>query len=55
MAEGFDAPPRQLLARFFGKELSPPNFVETDIAAIREKVTALGRLYRTLDAPRNAP
>jgi len=55
MAEGFDAPPRQLLARFFGKELSPPELVETDIAVIREKVVALGRLYRTLDAPRNAP
>jgi oligoendopeptidase F len=55
MAEGFDAPPRQLLARFFGKELSPPELVETDIAVIREKVVALGQLYRTLDEPRNAP
>lgn len=49
MAEGFDAPPGQLLARFFGKELAPSELVEADIAVIREKVTALAQLYRTLD------
>ncbi|URL60206.1 M3 family oligoendopeptidase [Luteibacter flocculans] len=51
MAEGFDAAPDQLLARFFGKPLTPPDLVDADMVVIQEKVDALAQLYRRLPGP----
>ncbi|KJV32532.1 M3 family metallopeptidase [Luteibacter yeojuensis] len=46
MAEGFDAPPKELLKHFFGKDLSPAELVDADMTVIQAKVAALGKLYK---------
>jgi oligoendopeptidase F len=45
MATGFDAPPKEILRRFFGHELSPSDLVDADMDVIRGKTAALGRVY----------
>jgi oligoendopeptidase F len=45
MASGFDAPPKELLKRFFGRELSLSDLVDADMDVIRDKTSALGRIY----------
>ncbi|TBR40543.1 MULTISPECIES: M3 family metallopeptidase [Dyella] len=49
MAEGFDAPPTELLKHFFGKDLTPGELVGADIDVIRKKVAELARLYQAED------
>lgn len=49
MAEGFDASPKDILKRFFGRELTPAELVGADMDVIRGKTAALGKLYTTLD------
>lgn len=45
MAEGFDAPPKELLRKFFGREVSPAELVEADMVLLRKKTDDLRRLY----------
>lgn len=45
MTSGFDAPPKEILRRFFGHELSPGDLVDADMAVISAKTAALGKLY----------
>lgn len=46
MAVGFDAPPREILRRFFGRDLTPSDLVDADMQVIRAKTVDLGKLYR---------
>ncbi|QWT21239.1 hypothetical protein KPL74_04375 [Bacillus sp. NP157] len=52
MAEGFDAPPKELLKHFFGRELTPAELVGADMEVIRGKVGELAKLYRRNTAAR---
>ena len=45
MSSGFDAPPKDILRRFFGRELGPSDLVDADMDVIRGKTTALGKIY----------
>ena len=45
MVSGFDAPPKEILKRFFGHDLSPSDLVDADMSVIKGKTAALGRLY----------
>jgi oligoendopeptidase F len=45
MASGFDAPPKEILKRFFGRDLSPSDVVEADMAVIRTKTAVLRKIY----------
>ena len=45
MASGFDAPPKVILNRFFGHELSPSDLVNADMDVIKGKTAALGKIY----------
>ncbi|MEX1828915.1 M3 family metallopeptidase [Luteibacter sp. CQ10] len=45
MAEGFDAPPKALLRTFFGRDVSPGELVEADMALLRKKTNDLRQLY----------
>jgi len=45
MASGFDAPPKEILRRFFGRELSPSDLVDADMEVIRQKTATLGQIY----------
>jgi oligoendopeptidase F len=44
MTSGFDAPPKELLRRFFGRELTPADLVGADMEVIRGKTAALGKI-----------
>lgn len=46
MASGFDAPPKELLRRFFGHDMSPGDLVDADMNLIQTKTAELGRLYQ---------
>lgn len=50
MAEGFDAPPKVLLRKFFGRDVSPAELVEADMALLRKKTSDLRRLYSAMHA-----
>lgn len=45
MAEGFDAPPKDVMRRFFGHEMTPGDLVDADMALLRAKTKALHALY----------
>lgn len=45
MASGFDAPPQEILRRFFGHDLGPSDLVDADMEVIRAKTAELGKLY----------
>ncbi|KAF1006941.1 MAG: hypothetical protein GAK28_02261 [Luteibacter sp.] len=45
MAEGFDAPPKDVMRRFFGHEMTPGDLVDADMALLRAKTKALHELY----------
>jgi len=45
MVPGFDAPPKEILKRFFGRDLSPSDLVDADMSVIKGKTAALGRIY----------
>jgi oligoendopeptidase F len=44
MTSGFDAPPKEILRRFFGRDLSPADLVGADMEVIRNKTAALGKI-----------
>jgi oligoendopeptidase F len=44
MTSGFDAPPKEILRRFFGRDLSPADLVGADMDVIRSKTAALGKI-----------
>lgn len=48
MAEGFDAPPKEVLRRFFGRDLPPDELVGADMALIRRKTADLRQLYEAV-------
>jgi oligoendopeptidase F len=45
MTSGFDAPPKEILRRFFGRELRPSELVNADMDVIKGKTAALGKIY----------
>ncbi|MBB3226330.1 oligoendopeptidase F [Luteibacter sp. Sphag1AF] len=49
LAGGFDAPPENVLARFYGKPVKPVDFVDADVAVIRAKTKELAALYRQIE------
>lgn len=46
MASGFDAPPKEMLRRFFGHDMSPGDLVDAGMTLIQTKTAELGRLYQ---------
>jgi oligoendopeptidase F len=45
MASGFDAPPKEILRRFFGRDLSAAEWVNADMNVIQGKTAALAKAY----------
>lgn len=48
MAEGFDAPPKVLLRKFFGRDVPPAELVEADMALLRKKTDDLRTIYASM-------
>lgn len=49
LSGGADAPPEEILRRFFGRDVPPRELVADDMALLKQKVQALQTLYRQIE------
>jgi oligoendopeptidase F len=51
LSNGFDAPPEEILRRFFGRDVSPRELVTDDMAVLKQRIQALQKVYQQIEPP----